>query len=246
MTRKTVGILGLAEVSQGGAPSQRMADTYAETVARMTGAVPLIIPALPETQDVGHLLEILDGVVLTGGRANVHPEEYGEEATEAHGMFDRPRDHMAFDLVHACVDTGLPLFGICRGLQEMAVTYGGTLHPEIRDLPGRDNHRMLQDVPRENRYDIRHAVHLTHNGVFANLYGAETIHVNSLHGQGVIEPGRRVVVEGRAEDQTIEAVSIADAPGFALGVQWHAEHAPWEQEVNAPLWAAFDCAMAGR
>ena len=121
----------------------------------------------------------------------------------------------------------------------MAVAYGGTLHPEIRDLPERDNHRMLQDVPRENRYDIRHAVHLTHNGVFANLYGAETIHVNSLHGQGVIEPGKRVGVEGRAEDSTIEAVSIADAAGFALGVQWHAEHAPWDQKVNAVLWDDF-------
>ena len=79
MTRKTVGILGLAEVSQGGAPSQRMADTYATTVARMTGATPLIIPAIPETQEVGHLIEILNGVVLTGGRANVHPSFYGEE-----------------------------------------------------------------------------------------------------------------------------------------------------------------------
>ena len=243
MSRKTVGILGLAEVSQGGAPSQRMADTYAETVARMTGATPLVIPALPETQDVGHLLEIMDGIVLTGGRANVHPEEYGEPATEAHGLFDRPRDRMAFDLVRACVDGGTPLFGICRGLQEMAVAYGGILHPEIRDLPGRQNHRMLKDVPREQRYDLRHAVHLTHNGTFASLYGTETIQVNSLHGQGVVEPGSRVVVEGRAEDSTIEAIRIADAPGFALGVQWHAEHAPWEQQVNAVLWHHFSEAM---
>lgn len=243
MTRKTVGILGLAEVSQGGAPSQRMADTYAVAVARMTGATPLVIPALPETQDIGHLLEILDGVVLTGGRANVHPEEYGHEETEAHGPFDRPRDRMAFDLVEASVAEGLPIFGICRGLQEMAVAFGATLHPEIRDLPGRNNHRMLRDVPREQRYDIRHPVHLLHNGTFAGLYGSDTIHVNSLHGQGVIEPGARVVVEGRADDDTIEAIRIDGAPSFALGVQWHAEHAPWEQEVNAVLWQAFTAAI---
>ena len=243
MTRKTVGILAVAEVSQGGAPSQRMADSYAVTVARMTGATPIIIPALPETQDVGHLLEILDGVVLTGGRSNVHPEEYGDAPTEAHGMFDRPRDRLALNLIRACVDEGRALFGICRGLQEMAVAYGGSLHPEIRDLPGRDNHRMLQDVPRERRYDLRHPVHLTHNGVFAGLYGEVTIHVNSLHGQGVIEPGSRVIVEGRAKDSTIEAIRIDGAPGFALGVQWHAEHAPWEQKVNAVLWDAFAAAM---
>ena len=243
MTRKTVGILGVAEVSAGGAPSQRMADAYAVTVARMTGAAPLIIPAMPETQEVGHLIEILDGIVLTGGRANVHPSFYGEEETEAHTPFDMDRDRMAIDLVHACVDSGLPLFGICRGMQEMAVAYGGTLHPEIRDLPGRQNHRMLKDVPRERRYDIRHKVLLEPHGTFAGLYGAETIEVNSLHGQGIIEPGDRTVVEGRAEDDTIEAIRIANAPGFALGVQWHAEHAPWEQAVNAVLWEAFSCAL---
>ena len=246
MTRKTVGILGLAEVSQGGAPSQRMADSYAVTVARMTGATPLVIPALPGTQDIGHLIEIMDGIVLTGGRANVHPSFYGHKETEAHAPFDRDRDRMAIDLVRASVDAGLPLFGICRGMQEMAVAYGGTLHPEIRDLPGRQNHRMLQDVPRERRYDLRHAVHLTPHGTFAGLYGRETIEVNSLHGQGIIEPGERAVVEGRAEDSTIEAIRIANAPGFALGVQWHAEHAPWEQTVNEVLWVAFSRALSSR
>ena len=243
MTRKTVGILGLAEVSQGGAPSQRMADTYAVTVARMTGAAPLVIPAIPCTQDIGHLLEILDGIVLTGGRANVHPSFYGHQETEAHAPFDQDRDRMAIDLVRASVDAGLPLFGICRGMQEMAVAYGATLHPEIRDLPGRQNHRMLQDVPRERRYDIRHKVRLEPHGLFAGLYGAEIIEVNSLHGQGIIEPGARVIVEGRAEDDTIEAIRIANAPGFALGVQWHAEHAPWEQMVNGVLWEYFKKAL---
>lgn len=239
MTRKTVGIMAVAEVSQGGAPSQRMADSYARTVARMTGATPLAIPAMPETQDVGHLLEILDGIVLTGARPNVHPEEYGHSETEAHAPFDRPRDKLAIPLVKAAVDAGLPLFGICRGMQEMAVAYGATLHPEIRDLPGRDNHRMLKDVARERRYDLRHAVHLAPGGAFQRLYGADIIEVNSLHGQGVHDLAPRVIAEGRAPDSTIEAISIADAPGFALGVQWHAEHAPWDQAVNAVLWEAF-------
>ena len=243
MTRKTVGILGIAEISQGGAPSQRSADTFSLTVSAMTGATPLIIPALPQVHDIGHLLEVLDGVVLTGGRPNVHPQEYGEAETEAHGPFDRGRDRVAIDLVRACVNAGKPLFGICRGMQEMAVAYGSTLHPEIRDLPGRMNHRMLKDVPRERRYDIRHAVDLLPDGQFARLYGAERIEVNTLHGQGVVTVGERVVVEGTAEDTTVEAIAIRDASGFALGVQWHAEHDPRAQPVNAPLWEAFGLAM---
>lgn len=244
MTRKTVGILAIAEISQGGAPSQRSADTFSQTVAKMTGATPLLIPALPEVHDIGHLIEILDGIVLTGGRPNVHPEEYGHAETEAHGPFDRGRDRVAIDLVKAAVDTGLPLFGICRGLQEMAVAYGSTLHPEIRDLPGRMNHRMLKDVPRERRYDIRHPVDLRPGGAFEQIYGVPRIEVNTLHGQAILDVGGRVVVEGSAEDSTVEAIAIADAPGFALGVQWHAEHDPIAQPVNAPLWAAFQDAMA--
>ena len=244
MTRKTVGIMTVAEVSKGGAPSQRTADNYPETIARMTGATPLLIPALPATQDIGHLLVVLDGIVLTGARPNVHPEEYGHAETEGHGPFDRERDRLTLPLVRAAVDEGVPLFGICRGMQEMNVAYGGTLHPEIRDLPGRDNHRMRQDVPREQRYDIRHGVNLIPDGVFAGLYGTRRIEVNSLHGQGILDAGDRVIVEGRADDTTPETIAIEGASGFALGVQWHAEHAPWDQHVNAVLWDAFKQAMA--
>ncbi|MEM7213340.1 MAG: gamma-glutamyl-gamma-aminobutyrate hydrolase family protein [Pseudomonadota bacterium] len=243
MTRKTVGILAISEISQGGAPSQRSADTFSQTVAKMTEATPLLIPALPEVHDVGHLIEILDGIVLTGGRPNVHPEEYGHAETDAHGPFDRGRDRVAIDLVRASVDAGLPLFGICRGLQEMAVAYGSTLHPEIRDLPGRMNHRMLQDVPRERRYDVRHSVDLLPGGAFEQIYGASRIEVNTLHGQAILEAGDRIDVEGWAEDSTIEAIGVRGASGFALGVQWHAEHDPVAQTVNAPLWGAFQTAM---
>jgi putative glutamine amidotransferase len=238
--RKTIGIIGTHEVNAHGTPSQRAADSYPIAVARMLGATPLIIPSLPETQDIGHLIEILDGVVLTGARPNVHPEEWGAAETEAHAPFDRGRDAVAIGLVRAAVDAALPLFGICRGFQEMNVAYGGTLHPEIRDLPGRMNHRMPKgETDRSIIFSPRHAVDLVPGGTFAGIYGAERIEVNSLHGQGIIEAGARITIEGRAEDTTPEALVIADAPGFAIGVQWHAEFDPWDQPVNGALWRAF-------
>ncbi|MEO1494910.1 MAG: gamma-glutamyl-gamma-aminobutyrate hydrolase family protein, partial [Pseudomonadota bacterium] len=140
-TRKTIGIVGTHEVNAHGTPSQRAADSYPIAVSRMLGATPLIIPSLPETHEIAHLVEILDGVVLTGARPNVHPYEWGAEEDEAHAPFDRGRDQVALALVRAAVDAALPLFGICRGFQEMSVAYGGTLHPEIRDLPDRMNRR---------------------------------------------------------------------------------------------------------
>ncbi len=242
--RKTVGIIGTLEINAHGTPSQRAANSYPLTVARMLEATPLIIPSLPEVHDIGHLVEILDGVVLTGARPNVHPEEYGEAETLAHAPFDRGRDRVAIDLVRAAVDTGLPLFGICRGFQEMNVAYGGALHPEIRDLPGRMNHRMPKgETDPAVVYRPRHKVSLIPDGTFAGIYGTDEIEVNSLHGQGITTPGDRIIIEGVAEDTTPEALRIADAPGFALGVQWHAEFDPARQPGNAPLWQAFRSAL---
>jgi putative glutamine amidotransferase len=144
------------------------------------------------------------------------------------------------------------LLGICRGLQEMNVAFGGSLHPEIRELPGRVNHRMPRletgeiHPDHEVIFGDRHDVRLVPGGAFARLLGCETIRVNSLHGQGILEPGARVVVEGVADDGTIEAIRVADAPGFALGVQWHAEYDPQRNPINRALFQAFGEAVSAR
>jgi putative glutamine amidotransferase len=89
----------------------------------------------------------------------------------------------------------------------------------------------------------RHEVTLVPGGTFATLLGRETIRVNSLHGQGILDPGKRIVIEGVAEDGTIEAIRIAEAPGFALGVQWHAEYEAKNNTVNRTLFEAFGAAL---
>jgi putative glutamine amidotransferase len=203
----------------------------------------------PEITDIGALLDVVDGILLTGGRANVHPTRFGVEPDPKYEPYDLRRDALALELVKVCVERGVPLFGICRGLQEMGVAFGSTLHPEIRELPGRVNHRMLRlengepHPDQEVIFGDRHDVHLVPGGAFAKLFGRETIRVNSLHGQGILEPGQRVVVEGVADDGTIEAIRIADAPGFALGVQWHAEYDPQRNPVNRKLFEAFGAAL---
>jgi len=244
MRRKTVGIIGSALTEGPGAPGQRANNRYIEAVAAITGAVPLIIPSLPGTQDIGHLIEILDGIVLTGARPNVYPTLFGAEPAPAYEPYDRGRDGVALPLVRAAVGAGRALFGICRGFQEINVAFGGTLHPEIRDLPGRMNHRM---PPGETDLEVifrpRHRVCLTPGSRFAAIFGAEEVMVNSLHGQGILEPGTRIVIEGRAEDQTPEAIRVEDAPGLAIAVQWHAEYAAITDPVNRSLFEAFGSAL---
>ncbi len=244
MGRKTVGIIGNVMASGPGSPGQRASDRYIRAVAGITGAVPLIIPGMPETQDIGQLIEILDGVVLTGARPNVHPGRYGVEPSPAYEPYDEGRDAVAIALIRAAVEAGVALFGICRGFQEINVAFGGTLHPEIRDLPGRMNHRMPPgETDPEVIYHLRHRVRLTPGGRFATLLGSENVMVNSLHGQGLLAEARRNTVEGWADDGTPEALRVADAPGFALGVQWHAEYDAADDPVNRPLFAAFGAAL---
>src|SRR5262249_45729953 len=172
------------------------------------------------------------------------------EAHPGHEPYDEARDEVALTLTEACVAQGVPIFGICRGLQEMNVAFGGSLHHEIRDLPGRMNHRMARLESGEIHPDLevifadRHDVKLVSGGAFAQILGCESIRVNSLHGQGILEPGERIVIEGVAEDGTIEAIRIADAKAFALGVQWHAEYDPQRNPVNRALFQAFGEALA--
>ena len=163
-------------------------------VAEVADAMPLMFAGKPDITDIGSLLDVVDGILLTGARANVHPTRFGLEPHPKHEPYDSDRDALALALVEACVARSVPVFGICRGFQEMSVAFGCSLHPEIRELPGRMNHRM----PRLENGEIhpdptvvfadRHDVRLLPDGVFAKILGCETIRVNSLHGQGTTNP----------------------------------------------------------
>jgi putative glutamine amidotransferase len=215
-----------------------------QAVAEVSGCLPIIIPSDPGYVSVAELLELCDGFLLTGGRPNVHPSEYGEDETPAHGDFDRCRDAITLPLVRACVERGQPFLGICRGFQEVNVAMGGSLYPEIRDLPGRMNHRMPPDGTIEEKFALRHTVRFTPGGQFAGLMGAEEVMTNTLHGQGICRAGARVVIDGHAPDGTPEAIYIKDAPGFTLSVQWHPEWNAAADPVSRPLFTAFGAAAS--
>lgn len=252
MKKPVVGVIGNSHRVENRFAVQMVGERNLRAIAEVAGALPLMFAGCPEITEIGALLDSVDGIVLTGARANVHPSRFKTAPDPKHEPYDIDRDDLALSLAEACVARGVPIFGICRGLQEMNVAFGGSLHPEIRELPGRMNHRM----PRLENGEIhpdptvifadRHDVSLIKDGVFARLLGCETIRVNSLHGQGILDPGQRVIIEGVAEDGTIEAIRIADAPSFALGVQWHAEYDPQRNPINRTLFQAFGEALLVR
>ncbi|MFP3383726.1 gamma-glutamyl-gamma-aminobutyrate hydrolase family protein [Tritonibacter sp. SIMBA_163] len=242
MVRPKVGIIGNSYLMNDQYPTHAGGTMNSDAVANVSGCLPLLIPTDPRYVSVEELLESFDGFLLTGGRPNVHPEEYGEDPTEAHGDFDRARDAITLPLVRACVERGQPFLGICRGFQEVNVALGGTLYPEIRDLPGRSNHRMPPDGTIEEKFALRHPVTLTEGGLFHQLFGATEVMTNTLHGQGIKTAGARIVIDGQAQDGTPEAIYVKDAPGFTLAVQWHPEYRAGEDPVSRPLFEAFGTA----
>ncbi len=239
MARPVIGIIGNSYLIDGHYPVHATGLMNSAAIADVAGALPLMVPADPALADLDTLLARCDGFLFTGGRPNVHPSEYGQPETPRHGSFDRARDRLTLPLIRACIDRGQPVFGICRGFQEFNVALGGTLHPEIRDLPGRMNHRMPPDGTLEERFALRHKVRLRPGGVFARLLGVEEIMVNSLHGQGIELPAPGIEIEGFAPDGTPEALVVKDAPGFAIAVQWHPEWRAAEDPVSRALFRAF-------
>jgi putative glutamine amidotransferase len=247
MTRPLIGIQCSHHMAEDTYEVQMTGRRTIDAVAGVADCLPLLIPGIPSAANIGDLCGTLDGIVLTGGRANVHPKYYGEELTEAHGSMDQERDDVVLPLVQAAVDLGIPILGICRGIQEMNVALGGTLHPEVGDLPGRHRHRMPKGCKdHEVIFELREEVRLRPGGVLSGILGTESILTNSLHGQAVKDPGERVVLEGWAADDTIEAISIAGSRSFAVGVQWHCEYEAHADPVSRALFGELGDAARAR
>ncbi len=252
MTKPVIGVIGNSFIVEDRFAAQLVGERNLQAIAEVTDALPMMFAGNPKITDIDSLLSVVDGILLTGARANVHPRYFKMEPDVSHEPYDENRDSLALPLIDACVERGIPVFGICRGFQEMNVAAGGSLHPEIRTLPGRMNHRMPRLETGEIHPDPavvfadRHEVQLLPDGVFAKLLGKDTIRVNSLHGQGILQLGERIIAEGVAEDGTIEAIRFKEALGFALGVQWHAEYDPQTNPINRALFQAFGEAVRAR
>jgi putative glutamine amidotransferase len=217
---------------------------YVDAV-RLAGCQPLVVPtAAPDELD--GLLDMADGVLLTGSPSNVHPSHFDEEVHDASLPLDPDRDAWTLPLIPKALERGVPFFAICRGTQETNVALGGSLHQAVHEIDGHLDHRDPDDEPVDVQYAPAHSVDIVPGGVLARLLQQSRIQVNSLHGQAVnrLAPGLRV--EARAPDGVIEAFSKPDAPGFNLAVQWHPEWQAASNPVSMAMLSAFGAACAAR
>ena len=156
--KPVVGIIGNSHLINDTYPAQTTGLMNIEPIMEICNAISLVVPGVPKNATTEELISICDGFIFTGGRPNVHPKFYGQKATKEHGEFDLGRDRVVIPLIKECERIGKPILGICRGFQEFNVAFGGSLHPEIRDLPGRMNHRMPPDGTLKQKFALRHKV----------------------------------------------------------------------------------------
>ncbi|MEQ8306195.1 MAG: gamma-glutamyl-gamma-aminobutyrate hydrolase family protein [Hoeflea sp.] len=218
-------------------------DQYIRAAVDGSGVLPLVVPALENETDIDMVLDRVDGVLISGSRTNVHPSLYGETETESHGPFDPARDKLSMALIRRTIERGIPLLAICRGIQELNVALGGSLATEIQELPGRMDHRKPQTENWDEAFAIRHSIKVKEGSCLAAILGDGEAQVNSLHRQAISRLAPRLAVEAVAEDGTIEAVSVIDSPGFAIGVQWHPEYWVGSDDVSDRIFGAFGRAV---
>ncbi len=236
--RPVVGVI--CETSQQGLHVyHQTGDKYLQALVRSANCAPLLIPALSGAIRPADYIDRLDGLLFTGGYSNIERQRYGEPSAPEGEHEDPARDALSLALIPAVLEAGLPLFGICRGFQELNVALGGTLHPRLQEVDGRFDHRENTDDPINVQYGPAHSISLAEGGLLHQIVGEFEFMVNSVHGQGIatLAPGLRV--EAEADDTTIEAVSVLDAPGFALAVQWHPEWRSWENPQSDKIFTAF-------
>ena len=221
---------------------------YVEAI-RLSGCVPIMAPgASPE--ELPALLDVIDGVLLTGSPSNVHPSHFDEEVLDESLPLDPVRDAWTLPLIRAALERGIPLLALCRGLQEVNVALGGSLHQAVQAQPGHMDHRGNDALPVEQEYGLAHPVSIQPGGVLDPILRGlparqgDEVRVNSLHGQGVKRLADGLRVEALAPDGVVEAFS-RPGKGFNLCLQWHPEWLAQENPVSMRIFEAFGQACRG-
>ena len=192
---------------------------YVEGVAAAGGA-PVVLPPVGDERTAGAVVRSLDGLLLSGG-SDLDPSYYGEEPDPELGPTIPERDAFEMALVGLALRRGIPIFGICRGMQVLNVALGGTLYQDLPSQWDRDVFKHRQATP---KWQPTHEVEVEDGSYIAGVMDREMVKVNSYHHQGVKDLAEGLVVTGRSADGVVEAVEARNiSEHWLLGVQWHAE-----------------------
>ncbi|MGI9261681.1 MAG: gamma-glutamyl-gamma-aminobutyrate hydrolase family protein [Woeseiaceae bacterium] len=220
-------------------PFHIVGEKYVAAIRDGANALPFLIPALGNSLDADDILSRIDGLFLTGSPSNVEPHHYAGEPSRPGTMHDPHRDETNLILIERALETGVPLFAVCRGYQELNVVLGGSLHQHVHELPGYKVHKENPEDPLDVQYGPAHEVHLVEGGQLRALAATDTVTVNSVHAQGIARLADSALVEAVADDGLVEAFRVEAAKNFALAVQWHPEWKVTENEFSMAMFESF-------
>jgi putative glutamine amidotransferase len=227
-------------------PFHAAGDKYVRAVRESTGAVPFLIPSLAPPISAEEILGNVHGLLFTGSPSNVAPSRYNGAPARDGVLQDQNRDATTLPLLKAAIATGTPVLCLCRGFQELNVAMGGTLHQHVHELTGRLDHRENHDAPLNEQYGPAHEVRVLEGGLLATIVRERRFPVNSLHSQAIDRLAPPLHADAVAPDETVEAVSMREAKGFVLGLQWHPEWRWSENAVSRQIFDAFADAVRCR
>jgi len=226
--------------------AQSVMTRYLNASLTYADAAGLLIPALPGLMQARDVAPRLDGLLLTGTPSNLDPKRYGELVDDAPGPFDPDRDEMTARLIEAMLDLGKPVFGICRGFQELNVAFGGTLRRDMAERPELIAHHSAEETDISAMFEHTHPVRLTPGGVLQRAYGRDQLDVISVHYQGADKLGAGLSVEATAPDGVVEAVSAEVNGAPVLAVQWHPEWKAHESPQRQRFFEILGRALRGQ
>ncbi len=243
MSRPIVVIPSCSKM-MGGLLFDAVGRKYSAAVAEVAECQPLLMPLGRSMVDIGAILDVADGILLSGSLSNVEPSHYGEEPPLNPDTVDKDRDALTLPLIRTAVERKIPLFAICRGFQEFNVALGGTLHQAVHDVNGHKDHREPTSEDMDVKFGPVHPVAL--QGELRSWIGKDQIMVNSLHWQGISRLAPPLVAEAFAEDGLVEAIRAPNGNEFCLGVQWHPEWQPQNNPASIALFKRFGAAARER
>jgi len=233
----------ICETSQQGPHAfHQAADKYVQALVRCADVTPVLLPSLSDPTPLAEILTFAHGILFTGAYSNIQRHHYGLAAAPEGEIEDPTRDKNTLPLIPQVIKAGMPLLAICRGFQELNVALGGTLHPELHEVAGKFDHREDTAEPVEVQYGPSHEITLAEGGMLQSLLSENRFTVNSVHGQGVNLVAPSLNVEATADDNTVEAVSVRGAKGYALGMQWHPEWNAWNDKQSSQIFQSFGAA----
>lgn len=230
-----VGVIACARQVEG-EPAQAVKHRYLQAVIHHLEAAPMIVPNNQPSRNAAAIATQLDALLLTGSNSNIAPLRYGD-STEGLRPVDEGRDAFAIALIEACIAAAKPVIGICRGLQEINVAFGGTLRDLRAGPSGNISHHAPDGVSLETMFGHNHRVRVEPHSPLAAITGASELTVNSVHHQLVDRLGSGLAVAARSDDGGIEAIYATTTAAAVFAVQWHPEWRPADRPHDLALWA---------